>query len=504
MGSSVESLRSQWANPGDILSILLLIGSDIVQKAITQLVGHEIRIPGTKTYLSIAPVSFSFGWATYGFSNLLAAVGSMRLIPTCDCPSILVNCSNGFVRENRSWVLGRLLRDHEIRHVVDPRSRDQGGQAESIRIDIFHQEPISTAHCDLVWWLGWATLVIQLAIVIVPGVLYGDWAILLVTLSGITLVAITCAMPQWAEEKWAIPSKLDRDKVTCLTRGNGSLHIMVFIGAQGSWDLERLATRTPVPRTETRWISLVLAMLWVCLLIAVSGLKENTWFLIGIGGLGMLQNIVAAGVSREPRASNFHLTKFRRAPTIIGRRQGYRDEADANVNLEKDLQALASLDIWASEKPSPELVINADPCLREPSPMPRWMTSMSKEDGVPSWLEALKPEPAGQASIAKTTLSHFKSKIRALFTRDKERQEGTIYATDVHGALMELEKWVPTAGLSMLQVFFPVGLQYHDEAIRDNVHKKFWRRAYHTKSVRKRAEQKRRAMESRPRVLVEV
>lgn len=504
MGSSAETLRSQWANPGDILSILLLIGGDIVQKAITQLVGHKIRLPGTKTYLSIAPVSFSFGWATYAFSNLLAAVGSMRLTPTSDCPCILVNCSNGFIRENRSWVLGRLLRDHEIRHVVDPRPRDEGGQAESIRIDIFHQNPISNVHCDLVWWLGWVTLVIQLAIVIVPGVLYGDWAIMLVTLSGITLVAITCAMPQWVEEKWAIPSKLDHEKVTCLTRGNGSLHIMVFIGSQGSWDLERLATRTPVPRTETRWISLVLAMLWICLLIAVSGLKQNTWFLIGTGGLGMLQNILAAGVSREPGASNFHLSKFRRAPAIIGRRQGYRDDADANVNLDQDLEALASLDVWASEKPSSELVVNADPCLRKPSPMPRWMTSMSEEDGVPSWLEALKPEPAGQAGSGITTLLDFRSKIRALFTRDKERSEDIIYATDVHGALMELEKWVPTAGLSMLQVFFPVGLQYHDEAVRDNVHKKFWRRAYHTKSVRKRAEQKRRAMESRPRVLVEV
>lgn len=50
-------------------------------------------------------------------------------------------------------------------------------------------------------------------------------------------------------------------------------------------------------------------------------------------------------------------------------------------------------------------------------------------------------------------------------------------------------------GLSMLQVFLPAGLKYNDESIRDNVHKKFWRRAYHTKSVRKRAEQRRRTQE---------
>ncbi|KAH7150347.1 hypothetical protein B0J13DRAFT_499347 [Dactylonectria estremocensis] len=472
MSSSAESLRSQWANPGDILSILLLIGGDIVQKAIAQLVGHQVRLPGTKTHLSIAPVAFSFGWATYAFSNLLAAVGNMRLMPTSDCPSVLVNCSNGFVRDNRSWVLGRLLRDHEIRHNVDPRGKDEGGRAESIRIDIFHLDSISTTRCDLVWWLGWATLVSQLAIVGVPWALYGDWTIMLVTLSGTTLVAVTCAMPQWTEEKWAVPSKLERDKVTCLTRGNGHLHIMVLIGTRGSWDLETLATRSPVPRTETRWISLILAILWICLLIVISGLKEHTWFLIGIGGLGMLQNILAAGFSRRPGASNFHLTKFQRAPTIIGRRQHYKDDADAKINLEEDLEGLADLESWASTKSGPQSLNTANLRLRKAPPMPQWLASMSKEEGVPAWLHALKPDHAKE--------------------------------TVIHGALMELEKWVPTAGLSMLQVFFPVGLEYKDESIRDNVHKKFWRRAYHTKSIRKRAEQRRRAEEKKTWIVEEV
>ncbi|KAM0438579.1 hypothetical protein ACHAPT_001331 [Fusarium lateritium] len=490
MSASAENLRSQWANPGDILTILLLIGGDIVQKAIAQLVGHQVRLPGTRTYLSVVPVAFSFGWATYGFSNLLSAVGNMKLMPSSDCPSLLVNCSNGFVRENRSWVLGRLLRDHEIRHGVDPRSPEEGGRAESIRIDIYHLDAVSTARCDIVWWLGWVTLVAQLAIVLIPWILYGDWVILVVTLSGITLVAITCAVPQWAEEKWAAPCKLKRDKVTCLTRGNGHLHIMVFIGDQGSWDLERLATRTPVPRTETRWISLVLAVLWVCLLIAISGIKEHTWFLIGIGGLGMLQNILAAGISREPAASNFHLTKFRRAPTIMGRRQGYKDDADASVDLEEDLNELADLDTWVSEKTRLQFSEDNHSCLPEQSPMPQWLTSMSEEDGIPKWLNAQKPE-RGEQTVSDTTAHS----TPALFETGEERRQDIIYAAGVHGALMELEKWVPTAGLSMLQIFFPVGLQYHDESIRDNVHKKFWRRAYHTKSVRKRAEQKRRAEE---------
>jgi hypothetical protein len=493
MSNSTEALREQWANPGDTLSILLLIGGDIVQKAIAQLVGYKVRLPGTGSYLSIAPVAFSFGWATYGFSNLLAAVGSMKLMPPNDCPSVLVNCYSGFVRDNRSWVLGRLLRDHEMRHPVDSRSPEEGGRAESIRIDIFHLDHALAAHCDLVWWLGWVTLVVQLGIAVIPGFLYGDWAIMLVTVSGIVLVATTCAAPQWAEEKWATPSKLHHDKVTCLTRGNGHLHIMVFVGSQGAWDMERLATRTPVSRTGTRWLSLVLAILWICLLIAISGLKEHTWFLIGIGGIGMLQNVLAAGASREPAASNIHLTKFRRAPTIIGRRQGYRDDSDANVNLQQDLQELAELDMWASEKPQVSQAVDS-----LSPPMPKWMATMSEKDSVPRWLQAIKPDYTGQDSnSAKTGLTKLMLKTRDLGKIDKQIPENVIYATGVHGALMELEKWVPMAGLSMLQVFFPVGLQYQDEAVRDNVHKKFWKRAYHTKSLRKKAERRRRAEEKR-------
>ncbi|XXH00162.1 hypothetical protein Hte_006504 [Hypoxylon texense] len=151
MAIAADEPRIQWINPGDILSLLLLIGGDIVQKAIAQLVGHGIRLYGSRNLgLSIAPVAFSFGWAAYVFSNLLSAVGEMRLMPTSDYPSVLVNCSNGFVRENQSWVLGRLLRDHEIKYDVDPRPKEEGGRAESLRIDIFNLLPASSSHRDFV------------------------------------------------------------------------------------------------------------------------------------------------------------------------------------------------------------------------------------------------------------------------------------------------------------------------------------------------------------------
>lgn len=480
MSSTADEMRSQWVNPGDILSLLLLIGGDVIQKSIAQLVGCKINLPMIRG-LSIAPVAFSFGWVGYGFSNLLSAVGDRRLMPTSDCPAMVVNCSNGFARETQSWALGRLLRDHETRCEVDAKDQEEGGQALSLRIDIFTLGPVTSPNNDFVWWLGWAAILAQIGIALPPWVLYGDWGIMMVALCGNLLAAITCALPQWTQEKWA-GRKLDKEKVACLTRGNGSLHIMVFIGSEGSWDLESLARGNSVPRPETRWMSLALAILWTCLLISVSGLKEHAWFLVAIGGIGMLQNVFAAGKYREPSASNFHFTPFDRAPTIIGKRQRYGDDEDANVDLEADREELADLDKWAPEKP--KRYPSASP--PQTAAMPKWLSSMSYDDGIPAWLEPIKP---GRAD----TTARISSWSRRDFANGKVHD--VVYAVGVHGALMELEKWVPTAGLAMVQLFFPSGLSYDDPSIRDNVHKKFWRRAYYTYAIRERAEEKRKRKE---------
>jgi hypothetical protein len=486
MNSTAAELRTQWAGPGDILSLLLLIGGDIVQTAIAQLTGHKLRVLGTKNHsLSIAPVAFSFGWVAFGFSTLLGVVGDMRLMPTADHESICVTSSNGFVRTTRSWVLGRLLRDHETRHEVDARPRDQGGRGESIRIDVFYLLPARGPSLDLVWWTGWLVILAQFGIAAVPWALYGDWGVMLVTFAGTFLAAITCAMPQWAAEKWA-GGLLKREKVVCLTGGNGHLHVIVLIGATGAWDLESMCTGKAVaPRQETRWIALVLAVLWTFLIISVSGLKENTWFLIGIGGLGMLQNVFAAGTRRRPAASGFHLEPFERAPTIIGRSERFQDDEDAEVDFDEEGRQFADLAAWAPAKLAPTMETK-----EVPPGMPPWLTSMAKEDGVPDWLEPLRAEVSTSDS----------SQSKERDTKEPD-SGGIIYAAGVHGALMELEKWVPTAGLAMVQIFFPAGLKYSDESVRDNVHKKFWRRAYYTSEVRARAEKKRRAMDGRARVV---
>ena len=141
-GSSDSSLlRGQWSNPSDILSLLLLVGGDIIQKALAQFV--RVRPFSFAPTLSLTPVAFSFGWVSYAFMSLMSVVGENQLMPDQpDCDSIVINCENAYSRKNHSWVLGRILRDHESRHPVDKATC-------SIRIDIFTVTEGSSSRPDI-------------------------------------------------------------------------------------------------------------------------------------------------------------------------------------------------------------------------------------------------------------------------------------------------------------------------------------------------------------------
>lgn len=65
--TSVSELTNQWSNPNDILSLLLLLGPDVIQQALAQLVGRRVT-----------PVAFSFGWAAYSISALFSAIGGIH------------------------------------------------------------------------------------------------------------------------------------------------------------------------------------------------------------------------------------------------------------------------------------------------------------------------------------------------------------------------------------------------------------------------------------------
>ncbi|KAL7928853.1 hypothetical protein V8C35DRAFT_316940 [Trichoderma chlorosporum] len=327
----VALLSAQWTSPGDILSVLLLLGPEIVQRAVAQLAGR-----------AVTPVAFSFGWVAYAAAALLSTFGDGLLMPETDIANTnVIGADSGHVRTTSSWVLGRLLRDEDDR--IDDKMKDeqdhqppppgnspskespvpvitentarQRPKWEALRITVYDVDKSPPcAHgvptLDRVWWSGVVVIITELVISIIPWILYNDWGPFMVAAAGNTLALISASLPQWRAEKWSCP-KTGGATVT-ITQGNGSRHAMVILNSRKDkvgLDLEILArgTRTAASSPFTKAISTLLTCLWVVLLINVSGLKENTWFLLCIGALGSIQNLYAAGSSRQPGALGIHL-----------------------------------------------------------------------------------------------------------------------------------------------------------------------------------------------------
>ena len=305
-----QSIRETWKNPSDTLSILLIIGGDVVLKALAQLSGR-----------AVTPVAFSFGWVTYSFNTLMAVLGDGRLMPPPDYAAKVINAKTGFVRDNRSWVLGRLFRDFKC-----PLEPDI-----SLIITVFEAALPATAQTiperDWYWWSGIITMGLQLGLAAIPLGLYGDWTILTMTSAGTLLSLATGALPQWHYEKWACRRKTN--KIICITGGNGSRSVMVIFGAGVGLDLEDLAgAESPMVNRRNNDVStpsifsphnafiftqascMLLAVLWIVFLITVTGMDQSAWYLLLVGGLGMVQNVVVAGAKRGISTSGIHLEKI--------------------------------------------------------------------------------------------------------------------------------------------------------------------------------------------------
>ncbi|RPA83516.1 hypothetical protein BJ508DRAFT_197872, partial [Ascobolus immersus RN42] len=328
-------LREQWTRPQDIFSLLLIVGGDVVGRALAQLSGGPIT-----------PVTFSFGWVGYGISSLLmAAAGDNRLMPSStDCSCLIINAKTGYARSNASWVLGRMMRDYEywmhrqtttvLDHVKEEALRkEKAPEASPVAATTDSQQPVPKPRArvglcvavyeaspsqkagkpkhDLIFYSGFATALLQLGIAAIPLRTDQDWNILLITVSGILLALATGGLPQWKKEKWACRKRSKKDIM--LTRGNGSQHVILIRGNGIGLDLEDLAAaqlQGNIDATmdgKTRGVLVLLAVLWTLLLITATGENGNPWFLLGIGTVGLLQNVIVAGFRRRPEAIGIHL-----------------------------------------------------------------------------------------------------------------------------------------------------------------------------------------------------
>ncbi|EPS35393.1 hypothetical protein H072_11232 [Dactylellina haptotyla CBS 200.50] len=419
-------LLNQWKNPSDILSLLLLIGGEIVQKAIAQLVG--LRVPHKRHlhneqddnayFFTLTPVAFSFGWVAYAFNSLMAVFGNGSLMPEPDTNIIVVNTANGYVRENNSWVLGRFFRDYEI--TLDkggpklwpekaPLATDGQERKVSLRIDILEvRSSIDPPAVDMTWYIGWVVIAVQLGIAAIPWGLWGDWLIFLVTAAGTLFSLLSSSLPQWISEKWAW-RRLWKPKTLVLTRGNGNLYAIALVCRPGDPDIEALASARAETKPFTRPMFLVLTVFWMLLLITVSGIQDDRWFLIAVGGIGMLQNMWAASCVRSPSTLGLHLKPYEPRSIIIGY------QTDRAVGKPKD------------------------------------------EDRMKITGEEFMPEIKENKDIS-----------------------------DVMGAIMEAEKVVPGLGASLVPIFFPGNIGYDEGPLYNNREKNFWGIAHATMKWRRK------------------
>ena len=262
--------------------------------------------------------------------------------PELDC--IVINAKSGYARTNCSWVLSRMLRDFDYwrpRDVDDreeaevdeliARNRESKRRGEKVekeknlrvalRVSVWQYRDIPPTVLkdeagkyvvkgsgDWVYWIGIAVAMVQLSIAAVPWGVYGEWLTFLATAAGTALAFASGALPQWTQEKIQVRSAVEAKDVF-LTEGNGAHDAILILGTNGGLDFEALAApyRELVHPWKTRIMSLVFAALWIVLLISIAGYTGRTWYLLGIGIIGILHNAVVAGMKRQPKAFGIDL-----------------------------------------------------------------------------------------------------------------------------------------------------------------------------------------------------
>jgi hypothetical protein len=107
---------------------------------------------------------------------------------------------NSFVRENRSWVIGRMMRDSEP-------SLDE----ESLDVEVFKAKRVDRSgglkagECKRGWSLpiGIFIIIVQLGVAAIPFWLYYGWGVFTITVAGTVLALSTGSLHQWRAEKLA-------------------------------------------------------------------------------------------------------------------------------------------------------------------------------------------------------------------------------------------------------------------------------------------------------------
>ncbi|KAK9443849.1 hypothetical protein VB005_02374 [Metarhizium brunneum] len=276
---------AQWNNPAGIFTMLLVIGGDVIQLACSAITG------GSR------------------FSQRLLPSPSAGDSPLLSPPEIdvkVINLDSGYGRQNHSWVLSRLVKAYNS---WMPREVRENTRASKTTLPATSAFTVSRRGGLCVAVYRWRKKSLPgVPIPAIPILLYGDWTILLATAAGSLFAYVFLAMPQWREEKWGTRDAR-KPKTIALTRGNGLQHAIIINGQKddpNASDLEVLAAGRGSPPSSSPWLTrcwiLVLVILWLALLIFCAGITSNTWYLLGVGGIGMIHNMIIAAAPRRPEA----------------------------------------------------------------------------------------------------------------------------------------------------------------------------------------------------------
>lgn len=343
----------QFTNPNEIMNVMLLIGGEVIQKAILQMAGFSI----------VTPVVFSFGWVTYTFNSI--ANGGKDLPDPDYAVTVIPVTSRGspLQIQNQSFLLGRLMRDLERRTRKEIQSDSpevQSGMVVSVyeidptpRPGLHHCGPLKPCK-DLIWWSFLPFLVVQLGVAAVPIILKRNWSIMLITACGNVLALVGASLPTIRRNKFAC--RLGSRVPFILTRGTG--HKYAFLILPNSSNTRRdyygdepaSADRNCLPhlhdlaygftKSQTSYFySVCLCLLWVVLLIAVGGLEDDTWYLFAVGSLGMAHSVLVASMPRSPESHGVPLKETRGPVFRFGstRDAGHRQKvSDTLLQLERN------------------------------------------------------------------------------------------------------------------------------------------------------------------------
>lgn len=159
-------------------------------------------------------------------------------------------------------------------------------------------------------WSFTVIVPLQLCVAMVPVILDRDWSILLMTGLGTALAVVTGSLRELVREKYECRKDDESKKQDyILTRGNGHNHVFVIQANDYvvGLNLNDLAGARRGADTGTRVLSVILAILWIVFLVVAGGLDVDTWYLLAVGALGMMQNVFVAGWQRSTQAHGIPL-----------------------------------------------------------------------------------------------------------------------------------------------------------------------------------------------------